>query len=139
MFLNNNPLPSSFLTNISSLKLLKTQCVYPFYSLCLPQLAFSSLVLTSHWIDLDLYQPDVKVLPSSVAREEGSVILICNTTSSEPVNYIWFKDGTTVSSTNVLTIKNTTRNDAGNFSCSVRNALGKKHSSVISLSVMCKF
>ncbi|XP_057298458.1 hemicentin-1-like isoform X2 [Hydractinia symbiolongicarpus] len=97
------------------------------------------IVLKEAAIDIKiqyLYQPDVKVLPSAVAREECSVILICNTTSSEPVNYIWFKDGTTVSSTNVLTIKNTTRNDAGNFSCSVTNGLGNKISSVISLSVM---
>lgn len=89
---------------------------------------------------LDLFTPTLQVFPVEPPIEGESLSFDCSTNSSDPFQYIWYKDEELYHySQKVLVLLNSARKNAGVYRCSVKTSFLTRNSSSILLAVYCKY
>ena len=81
------------------------------------------------------------LLPNAVVVEGNSISLHCNTTGNPAPNVTWTKDGssTVLYQRESFTINNITRQQAGQYICTVDNGIGSKVNASVAVIVHCEW
>ena len=80
-------------------------------------------------------------LPNAVIDEGNSITLHCNTSGNPAPNVTWTKDGnsTVLYHGESFTINNITRQQAGQYICTVDNGIGSKVNASVAVTVHCEW
>ena len=72
--------------------------------------------------------------------EGSSITLFCNATGNPPPKITWTKGGnnTVLNAGESFSVSNITRQQAGDYTCKVRNGIGSEDSAAVSVTVHCK-
>jgi len=89
---------------------------------------------------LDLDTPFVSILPHAITSEGNYAIIKCSVdSSSKVVDFSWYKDDVLLTTTSSeIILNNVHLKDAGQYRCHVNNAIERKQSNNVSLTVHCK-
>ena len=72
-------------------------------------------------------------------KEQSAAVVICESNSSSPVNYTWYKDGNLLPAREKeIKIPLVNLSDSGNYSCIIANNFGGRKSLLANMAVYCK-